>query len=277
VSSRLSTVSVDTSRSDQPSVGGRHPDRPEHHHEHRHNHRHHHEHHHSVSPRPNQRHPAASTTVTNTVTDATSPQSNAQRRPVPRYVRICRIYGWRNSLPITSPAGTSRPVSILFSLTHLCTLVWRVTYVLDLLHLAMANVFKNRRRRNILTNYTINVRIFVFVNIFRSAYLVHVRSRDSLAKKLHRGRLPYVRLLRLSEMLPFSGQFPACCLGESKDWEPLDPSVGRTMRIHEIYGLFARNRARRLDNVAIALKSRRIYQFPRPPNKRYSSSTSQTW
>ncbi|KAG5344820.1 SASH1 protein, partial [Acromyrmex charruanus] len=87
VSSRLSTVSVDTSRSDQPSVGGRHPDRPEHHHEHRHNHRHHHEHHHSVSPRPNQRHPAASTTVTNTVTDATSPQSNAQRRPVPRYSR----------------------------------------------------------------------------------------------------------------------------------------------------------------------------------------------
>ncbi|KYN28233.1 SAM and SH3 domain-containing protein 1, partial [Trachymyrmex cornetzi] len=81
VSSRLSTVSVDTSRSDQPSVGGRHPDRPEHHHEHRHNHRHHHEHHHSVSPRSNQRHPAASTTVTNTVTDATSPQSNAQRRP----------------------------------------------------------------------------------------------------------------------------------------------------------------------------------------------------
>ncbi|TGZ52782.1 Uncharacterized protein DBV15_07564 [Temnothorax longispinosus] len=88
VSSRLSTVSVDTSRSDQPPVGGRHPDRPEHHHEHRHNHRHHHEHHHSVSPRPNQRHPAAtSTTVTNTVTDATSPQSNAQRRPVPRYSR----------------------------------------------------------------------------------------------------------------------------------------------------------------------------------------------
>ncbi|XP_011639567.1 uncharacterized protein LOC105428776 isoform X2 [Pogonomyrmex barbatus] len=88
VSSRLSTVSVDTSRSDQPPVGGRHPDRPEHHHEHHHNHRHHHEHHHSVSPRPNQRHPAAtSTTVTNTVTDATSPQSNAQRRPVPRYSR----------------------------------------------------------------------------------------------------------------------------------------------------------------------------------------------
>ncbi|KAL0133691.1 hypothetical protein PUN28_000973 [Cardiocondyla obscurior] len=86
VSSRLSTVSVDTSRSDQPPVGGRHPDRPEHHHEHRHNHRHHHEHHHSVSPRPNQRHPAAtSTTVTNTVADATSPQRAS--RPVPRYSR----------------------------------------------------------------------------------------------------------------------------------------------------------------------------------------------
>lgn len=94
VSSRLSTVSVDTSRSDQPPpvAGGRHSaDRPEHHHEHRHNHRHHHhEHHHSVSPRPNQRHPATtSTTVTTNTTDATSPQSNAQRRPVPRYVRIC--------------------------------------------------------------------------------------------------------------------------------------------------------------------------------------------
>ncbi|XP_011268369.1 uncharacterized protein LOC105258653 isoform X4 [Camponotus floridanus] len=86
VSSRLSTVSVDTSRSDQPPVGGCHPDRPEHHHEHHHNHRHHHEHH-SVSPRSNQRHPAAtSTTITNTV-DATSPQSNAQRRPIPRYSR----------------------------------------------------------------------------------------------------------------------------------------------------------------------------------------------
>ncbi|XP_032683329.1 uncharacterized protein LOC116840204 isoform X3 [Odontomachus brunneus] len=92
VSSRLSTVSVDTSRSDQPPpvAGGRHPaDRPEHHHEHRHNHRHHHhEHHHSVSPRPNQRHPATtSTTVTTNTVDATSPQSNAQRRPVPRYSR----------------------------------------------------------------------------------------------------------------------------------------------------------------------------------------------
>ncbi|XP_070156615.1 SAM and SH3 domain-containing protein 1 isoform X4 [Polyergus mexicanus] len=87
VSSRLSTVSVDTSRSDQPPVGGCHPDRPEHHHEHHHNHRHHHDHHHSVSPRSNQRHPVAtSTTVTNTV-DATSPQSNAQRRPIPRYSR----------------------------------------------------------------------------------------------------------------------------------------------------------------------------------------------
>ncbi|KAL6422473.1 hypothetical protein ACFW04_010640 [Cataglyphis niger] len=87
VSSRLSTVSVDTSRSDQPPVGGCHPDRPEHHHEHHHNHRHHHDHHHSVSPRSNQRHPiATSTTVTNTV-DATSPQSNAQRRPIPRYSR----------------------------------------------------------------------------------------------------------------------------------------------------------------------------------------------
>ncbi|XP_014485188.1 PREDICTED: uncharacterized protein LOC106749846 isoform X1 [Dinoponera quadriceps] len=92
VSSRLSTVSVDTSRSDQPPpvAGARHPaDRPEHHHEHRHNHRHHHhEHHHSVSPRPNQRHPATtSTTVTANTADATSPQSNAQRRPVPRYSR----------------------------------------------------------------------------------------------------------------------------------------------------------------------------------------------
>ncbi|XP_072747955.1 uncharacterized protein [Anoplolepis gracilipes] len=87
VSSRLSTVSVDTSRSDQPPLGGCHPDRPEHHHEHHHNHRHHHEHHHSVSPRSNQRHPAAtSTTITNTA-DATSPQSNAQRRPIPRYSR----------------------------------------------------------------------------------------------------------------------------------------------------------------------------------------------
>nr|XP_012222216.1 PREDICTED: uncharacterized protein LOC105672085 isoform X2 [Linepithema humile] len=86
VSSRLSTVSVDTSRSDQPPVGGRHPDRPDHHHEHHHNHRHHHDHHHAVSPRPNQRHPAAtSTTVANA--DATSPQSNAQRRPIPRYSR----------------------------------------------------------------------------------------------------------------------------------------------------------------------------------------------
>ncbi|XP_020290090.1 uncharacterized protein LOC109857801 isoform X1 [Pseudomyrmex gracilis] len=89
VSSRLSTVSVDTSRSDQPTLGGRQPDRPEHHphHEHHHNHRHHHEHHHSVSPRPNQRHPATSTTVTANTVDATSPQSNAQRRPVPRYSR----------------------------------------------------------------------------------------------------------------------------------------------------------------------------------------------
>lgn len=88
-------MSVDTSRSDQPPVGGRHPDRPEHHHEHHHNHRHHHEHHHSVSPRSNQRHPAAtSTTITNTA-DATSPQSNAQRRPIPRYVRISRTcYTW---------------------------------------------------------------------------------------------------------------------------------------------------------------------------------------
>jgi len=96
VSSRLSTVSVDTSRSDQPPAGvGRHPDRPEHHHEHHHNHRHRHEHHHSVSPRPNQRHhPAAASTPVNAnvvaadADVAASPQSNAQRRPVPRYVRI---------------------------------------------------------------------------------------------------------------------------------------------------------------------------------------------
>lgn len=96
VSSRLSTVSVDTSRSDQPpaGVGGRHLDRPEHHHEHHHNHRHRHEHHHSVSPRSNQRHHpvAASTPVNANVVaadvDAASPQSNAQRHPVPRYVRI---------------------------------------------------------------------------------------------------------------------------------------------------------------------------------------------
>ncbi|EZA55194.1 SAM and SH3 domain-containing protein [Ooceraea biroi] len=94
VSSRLSTVSVDTSRSDQPPAGvGRHPDRPEHHHEHHHNHRHRHEHHHSVSPRPNQRHhPAAASTPVNVNVvaadvDAASPQSNAQRRPVPRYSR----------------------------------------------------------------------------------------------------------------------------------------------------------------------------------------------
>lgn len=86
VSSRLSTVSVDTSRSDQPTMDGRHPDHHEHHHNHRH---HHHEHHHSISPRSNQRHPTTtSTTVTDTI-DATSLQSNAHRRPIPRYVRIC--------------------------------------------------------------------------------------------------------------------------------------------------------------------------------------------
>lgn len=61
---------------------------------------------------------------------------------------------------------------------------------------------------------------------------------------------------------------------ESHSVHPLD---GRTMRIREIYGLFARNQARRPDGAAVALKSRRIYQsLSRPPSKRYSSSTLQT-
>ncbi|XP_024945121.1 uncharacterized protein LOC107273170 isoform X2 [Cephus cinctus] len=71
VSSRLSTVSVDTSRSDQLPLGGRHPEHPT-------SHEHHH-HHHSVSPRPNQRYPA--TTITATTTTTNNVTTNAPTPP----------------------------------------------------------------------------------------------------------------------------------------------------------------------------------------------------